>query len=98
MNKQEFRARLKALGLTITEFSILTGVERVTVSLWGGFRHQTPQPNETYREFPRWVTVLLDAWEKLPYLLEEVIEKAHAMVDGAIREPARLLHGTVEEN
>ena len=53
MTPTDFRASLKALGLTMRAFATLTGVRPETASRWGA----------ALPEFPAWVPLLLDAWE-----------------------------------
>jgi hypothetical protein len=55
----DFRARLKALGLTLGAFASLTGTNPVTVSYWGFQRS-----GRGVQTFPKWVGLLLDAWER----------------------------------
>lgn len=62
---ETFRARLKALGLTIGGFAALTGVDRTTAGYWGRER-----PSAGMQEFPLWVDPLLSGWERSPDLLE----------------------------
>lgn len=62
MTKDEFRARCRALGLSLTDFATLTGINRTTVNCWGGFRTGSFRD----QEFPHWVGLLLDAWESDP--------------------------------
>jgi hypothetical protein len=64
MTPQEFRARLRALGLTIREFGALTGVNVTTAGYWGRER-----PGSGMQAFPAWVPLLLTAWERSPDLL-----------------------------
>jgi hypothetical protein len=64
MNKEEFRERLRALQLSITDFAVLVGRDRSIVSQWGG-----PASWGKNSEFPRWVFLILDAWEKHPLLV-----------------------------
>ncbi len=57
MTAAEFRASLKALGLTIGAFAALVGVNVTTAGYWGRER-----PGCGIQEFPAWVPLLLDAW------------------------------------
>lgn len=57
MTPEAFRARLAALGLSLAQFAALTGVHRSTVSWWGKVREGS------VTKFPRWVDLLLYAWE-----------------------------------
>lgn len=61
MTPTEFRARLKALGLTLQNFSALTGTNVTTVSYWGRER-----PGAGFQAFPQWVETLLLAWNRSP--------------------------------
>lgn len=53
-----FRARLRALGHSITSFAALTGVHRVRATKWG-----VPDADRA-NDFPTWVGVLLEALER----------------------------------
>jgi hypothetical protein len=64
MTAPEFRTRLKALGLTIGGFALLTGVNATTASYWGRDR-----PGAGLQDFPGWVPLLLAGWERSPDLL-----------------------------
>lgn len=64
MTPESFRARLKALGLTIRAFATRTGVDIVTASYWGRVR-----PGGRPQVFPLWVDPLLAGWERCPDLL-----------------------------
>ena len=64
MAPEEFRSRLRGLGLTIGGFASLTGVNPTTAQYWGRDR-----PGEGVRPFPAWVPLLLEAWERSPDLL-----------------------------
>jgi len=57
----DFRARLKTLGLSLQDFSALTGANVTTVSYWGRER-----PGAGFQAFPRWVESLVSAWERSP--------------------------------
>ena len=59
MTPQQFRARLRALGHTLTSFSALTGVHRVRATKWGV--PDATRPNE----FPAWVPVMLGLMERV---------------------------------
>lgn len=54
MTKAEFCDRLAALKLNETQFAARTGVSAETVRRWG-----------KTRGYPRWVGVLLNAWEEV---------------------------------
>lgn len=60
MSPDEFRSRLKGLDLTIGGFAAVVGVHPTTASYWGRVR---VRPGGRVQEFPRWVALLLDAWE-----------------------------------
>lgn len=65
MTPESFRARLKALGLTIRAFATRTGVDIVTASYWGRVR-----PGGRPQVFPRWVESLIACWERCPEMLD----------------------------
>jgi|SRR3954469_7329163 hypothetical protein len=67
MTKDEFRSRTRALGISLTDFATLTGVNRTTVNCWGGFRTGSFRD----QDFPHWVGLLLAAWESDPEALLE---------------------------
>lgn len=58
LTPDEFRAILDRWELTIDEFSYLTGYDRKTVTGWGKVRGA-----RGLQRFPRWVPLLLDAWD-----------------------------------
>jgi hypothetical protein len=60
----EFHARRKSLGLTAEAFGRLTGVHVSTVLGWG-----KPRSGRDVQPVPRWVPLLLDAWEAHPELV-----------------------------
>lgn len=64
MTADEFRARLKALGMTCQTFADLTGQHPVTVRGWGSKRS-----GRDLQAFPGWVGPILIAWERHPDLL-----------------------------
>jgi hypothetical protein len=57
ITRESFIARLKGLGLRQASFAERSGVAPATIYHWG-----------TLHEFPGWVPVLLDAWERLQML------------------------------
>lgn len=54
MNRAEFRLRLAVLELDVPGFAALTGVHHTTARNWG-----------THSPYPKWVDLLLTAWEHL---------------------------------
>lgn len=54
MTQGEFRARLKALRLTLQGFAMLTGLNYKTVQGWGAPRH-----GRGLQEVPKWACLLL---------------------------------------
>ena len=59
MTSDDFRARLKAIDLTIAGFAELTGQHPVTAANWG-----KPRSARGVQEFPRWVPLLLTLLER----------------------------------
>ena len=57
MTAAVFRARLAALGLSVRQFAVRTGVNYATAKGWGTERGGRTQ------DIPTWVALLLDAWE-----------------------------------
>lgn len=60
MTPEEFRGRLRALGLSIRGFCAHTGTAPSTATYWGIERAGHISP------FPGWVACLLDAWDRAP--------------------------------
>lgn len=54
MNRTDFRLRLAQLDLDVMGFAALTGVHHTTARNWGKFS-----------PYPKWVDLLLTAWEHL---------------------------------
>ena len=62
---QDFRASLKALGLTGRGFAALTGIHEETVTGWGRARS-----GRGIQEVPLWAWLLLNAWAAHPEALD----------------------------
>ncbi len=60
MTPATFRTRLRALGLSLERFAVLTGVSATTAANWGKERS-----GRGVQAFPAWVGLLLDAWEQI---------------------------------
>jgi hypothetical protein len=86
MNKQEFRVRLNALGLSMRRFAIIINMDPVTVQVWGG-----TVSSGQHRPFPGWVHPLLSVWEKHPELLAQFI----ASLDGRLVDAEQLAPAAV---
>ena len=66
MTPEQFRLRLRALGLSLSGFCALAGVSRSTATCWGSGRS-----GRGVQAFPEWVGRLLDAWEALGRVPEQ---------------------------
>jgi hypothetical protein len=60
----EFRARIRALGMSMGQFAELTSINPTTVSYYG--RHR---PGDGPVAMPAWVPLLISAWEAAPHAI-----------------------------